>query len=48
MKIVAFCLCWVLILTAPSVMAQQTVTPNPSWDVLRQLQAGEHKEATAH
>ena len=41
MKIVAFCLCWLLILTAPGVMAQQTAAPNQSWDVLRQLQAGE-------
>jgi hypothetical protein len=48
MKITAFCLCWLSILTAPSVMAQQPTTPNQSsiapnqsWDVLRQLQAGE-------
>src|SRR5262245_46231161 len=41
MKIVAFCLCWLLILTAPGVMAQQTAAPNQSWDVLRQLQPGE-------
>lgn len=44
MKIVAFCLCCVLILTAPCVMAQQTITPNQSWDVLRQLQAREKLE----
>jgi|SRR5262245_2059981 len=44
MKIVAFCLCWLLILTAPGVMAQQTTAPNQSWDVLRQLQAGEKLE----
>ena len=44
MKIVAFCLCWVLIGATPGVMAQQTVTPNQSWDVLRQLQAGEKIE----
>jgi hypothetical protein len=44
MKIIAFCLCWVLILTTPGVMAQQTTTPNQSWDVLRQLQAGEKLE----
>src|SRR5215475_8925440 len=30
MKIAALCLCWFLILTAPSVMAQQTTTPNQS------------------
>ena len=41
MKIVAFCLCWVLIGATPSVMAQQTVPPHQSWDVLRQLQVGE-------
>jgi len=44
MKIAANCLCWILILTAPGVMAQQTVAPNQSWDVLRQLQAGEKIE----
>jgi hypothetical protein len=44
MKIIAFCLCWVLIGATPGVMAQQTVTPNQSWDVLRQLQAGEKIE----
>jgi hypothetical protein len=41
MKIGAFCLCWLLILTAPGVMAQQTFAPNQSWDALPQLQAGE-------
>jgi hypothetical protein len=41
MKIVAFSLCWVLILAAPGVMAQQTVAPNQSWDTLRRLQARE-------
>jgi hypothetical protein len=41
MKIAAFCLCYVLILTAPCVMAQQANTPNQSWDDLRQLPAGE-------
>jgi len=41
MKIVAFCLCWVLILTASGVMAQQGHALNQSWDVLRQLQGGE-------
>jgi hypothetical protein len=41
MKIVAFCLCWVLIGATPGVMAQQTAAPHQSWDVLRQLQAGE-------
>jgi hypothetical protein len=40
MKISAFCLCWLLILTAPGVMAQQTAAPNQSWDALRQLQSG--------
>jgi hypothetical protein len=45
MKIAAICLCWLSILTAPSVMAQQPTTPNQSyiapnqsWDALRQLQ----------
>src|SRR5262245_6878796 len=41
MRIVAFSLCWILILTAPVVVAQQTPTQNQSWDALRQLQAGE-------
>lgn len=41
MKIVAIFLCWLLILTAPGVMAQQTAARHPSWDVLRQLRAGE-------
>jgi hypothetical protein len=41
MKIAAFCLCWVLIGATPGVMAQQTAAPHQSWDVLRQLQAGE-------
>jgi hypothetical protein len=41
MKIAAVCLCWILILTAPGVMAQQTTASSQSWDVLRQLQAGE-------
>jgi hypothetical protein len=41
MKIAANCLCWILILTAPGVMAQQPAAPNRSWDVLRQLQPGE-------
>src|SRR5262245_26442984 len=41
MKIAAFCLCWILVLTAPGVMAQQTTAPNQSWDVLRQLLVGE-------
>ncbi len=44
MKITASCLCWILILTAPGVMAQQPTAPNQSWDVLRQLQAGEKIE----
>jgi hypothetical protein len=41
MKITAICLCWILILTAPGVMAQQTTIANQSWDLLRQLQGGE-------
>ena len=41
MKIAALCLCWILILTAPGVMAQQPAAPNQSWDVLRQLQSGD-------
>jgi len=44
MKIVAFCLCWVLIGATPGVMAQQTAAPNQSWDFLRQLRAGEKIE----
>ena len=44
MKITAFCLCWLLILTAPGVMAQQPTAPNQSWDVLRQLKAEEKIE----
>jgi hypothetical protein len=40
MKIAAFFLCWTVVLTAPGVMAQQTIIPNQSWDVLRQLRAG--------
>jgi hypothetical protein len=44
MKIVAFILCWALILTAPGVMAQQTAAPSQSWDVLRQFQGGEKLE----
>jgi hypothetical protein len=41
MKIAAICLCWMLILTAPGVMAQQPAAQIQSWDVLRQLQARE-------
>jgi hypothetical protein len=44
MKITAFCLCWVLVLAVPVVMAQQAITLNQSWDALRQLQAGEKLE----
>jgi hypothetical protein len=44
MKVTAICLCWLLILTAPGVMAQQPPVPNQSWDALRQLQAGEKLE----
>lgn len=36
MKIIVTCLCWVLILTSPGVLAQQANAPNQSWDVLRQ------------
>jgi len=41
MKIIAFYLCWVLIFTAPGMMAQQGAAPNQSWDALRQLLAGD-------
>jgi hypothetical protein len=44
MKITAFCLCWLLILTAPGVMAQRTDAPSQSWDVLRKLQTGNKVE----
>lgn len=44
MKIAAFCLCWLLVPTAPGAMAQQIKIPNQSWDVLRQLRAGEKLE----
>jgi hypothetical protein len=44
MKIATFCLFWLLVLTAPGVMAQQGAAPNQSWDVLRQLQGGEKLE----
>jgi hypothetical protein len=44
MKNLVFCLCWVLIGATPGVMAQQTAAPNQSWDVLRQLPAGEKIE----
>lgn len=51
MKIAAFCLCWLLLLTVPGVVAQQTtdpnqssIAPNQSWDLLRQVQAGEELE----
>ena len=36
MKVVAFCLCWIVILTLPGVRAQQAGAPTQSWDVLRQ------------
>jgi len=36
MKIPTFCLCWIVILTAPGVRAQQAGATNQSWDVLRQ------------
>jgi len=44
MKVAAFCLCSIAILTLPGVLAQQTGAPNQSWDALRQLQAGEKLE----
>jgi hypothetical protein len=44
MKIAAFCLSWLLILTAHGALAQQPVAPNQSWDLLQQLQAGEKLE----
>jgi hypothetical protein len=44
MKIAAFFLCWTMVMTAPGVMAQQTIIPNQSWDVLRRLRAGEKIE----
>jgi hypothetical protein len=37
MKVAAFCLCWIVILTLPGVRAQQAGAPNQSWDVLRQM-----------
>ncbi len=40
-KTISILLCWVLILTSPEVLAQQTITRNQSWDVLKQtLTAG--------
>lgn len=40
-KTISILLCWVLILTSPGVLAQQTATANQSWDVLQQtLSAG--------
>jgi hypothetical protein len=44
MKVAAFCLCWIVILTLPGVRAQQAGAPNQSWDVLRQFQGGEKLE----
>ena len=44
MKVAAFCLCWIVILTLSGVLAQQAGAPNQSWDALRQLQAGEKLE----
>ncbi len=44
MRIATLSLCWTLILSAPAVMAQQTSAQNQSWDVLRQLRAGEKLE----
>jgi hypothetical protein len=41
MKITAICLCWIMILTTPGVMGQQTNTAEQSWDVLEQLHIGE-------
>jgi hypothetical protein len=44
MKVAAFCLCWIVILTLPGVRAQLAGAPNQSWDVLRQFQGGEKLE----
>ncbi len=44
MKVAAFCLCWIVILTLHGVLAQQAGAPNQSWDALRQLQGGEKLE----
>jgi hypothetical protein len=44
MKVAAFWLCWIVILTLPGVRAQQAGAPNQSWDALRQLQGGEKLE----
>ena len=44
MKITVICLCSLLILTAPGVMAQQPTVTNQPWDVLRQLQPGRKLE----
>jgi hypothetical protein len=44
MKLVAFCMCCVLILIAPGVMAQQPTDPIHSWDVMSQFQRGEKIE----
>jgi hypothetical protein len=41
MKIAAFCLCLILILTAPGVMAQQPPALPQSWDAVQQLQTGQ-------
>jgi|RhiMethySRZTD1v2_1073278.scaffolds.fasta_scaffold1160873_2 hypothetical protein len=41
MKTISFCLCWLLILTAPGVIARQGPARRQSWDLLRQLQPGE-------
>ena len=35
-KTISILLCWVLILTSPGVLAQQSAPPNQSWDVLKQ------------
>ena len=41
MKIIATCLCWILLLTSRGVMAEQVQASNQSWDALRQtLTAG--------
>lgn len=39
MKIVAFCLCWVVVLATPGVRAQQPATVYQSWEEMRQTLA---------
>jgi len=37
MKVAAFFLCWIVVLTLPGVRAQQAGSPNQSWDALRRM-----------